>query len=341
MPQNIAEQLQQAAKARPMRIVLCEAEDTRMVQAGMRAASDGLAHIIFVGETKAFQKLASDYNANDNVNDNAAYNIIHHDPQSSEYRETFTDDIYALRKHKGISKQQAEQMAASNLGFAAMLVRNNLADGTIGGAVATTADTVRTALQLIGKAESAKIVSSFFVMHLPIQQKYVAFADCGLVVEPNAEELAEIAANTAQSYQALTGNQPKIAMLSFSTLGSANHPEAQKIAAAVAMVKKQKPDLLIDGEMQFDAAIDADIASKKMKDSPLSGDANVFIFPNLNAGNIGYKIAQYVGGAVAIGPILQGLAKPANDLSRGCSADDIYQMIAVTSVQAQHYNNKK
>ena len=334
MPQNIAEQLQQAAKARPMRIVLCEAEDVRMVQAGMRAAVDGLANIIFVGETAAFERLASDesYDANET--------ITHHDPQSSEYRNQFADDIYALRQHKGISKDEAEQMAVSNLGFAAMLVRNGMADGTIGGAVATTADTVRTALQLIGKDKSAKIVSSFFVMHLPIQQQYVAFADCGLVVEPNAEELAEIAVNTAQSYQALTGNQPKIAMLSFSTLGSANHPEAQKMAAAVAKVKEQAPDLLIDGEVQFDAAIDADIASKKMKNSPLAGDANVFIFPNLNSGNIGYKIAQYVGGAVAIGPILQGLAKPANDLSRGCSADDIYQMVAVTSVQAQQYNKK-
>ncbi len=330
MQNNIAEQLQQAAKARPMRIVLCEGEDARIVQAGMRAAIDGLAHIIFVADTAQFQKLAEANLAGDN--------ITHHDPQQSEYRGQFTDDIFALRQHKGISKDGAEQMALSNLGFAAMLVRNNLADGTIGGAVATTADTVRTALQIIGKAESAKIVSSFFIMHLPIQQKYVAFADCGLVVEPNEQELAEIAVNTAQSYQALTGNQPKIAMLSFSTLGSANHPEAKKIESVVAMVKQQYPDIIIDGEVQFDAAIDADIAAKKMQDSPLAGDANIFIFPNLNAGNIGYKIAQYVGGAVAIGPILQGLAKPANDLSRGCSADDIYQMIAVTSVQAQQLN---
>ncbi len=335
MQNNIVEQLQQAAKARPMRIVLCEAEDARMVQAGLRAAVDGLAHIIFVGETGKFQKLAEDYQANDAINA-----ITHHDPQQSEYRAQFTDDIYALRQHKGITRDGAEQMATSNLGFAAMLVRNNLADGTIGGAVATTADTVRTALQLIGKAETAKIVSSFFIMHLPIQQKYVGFADCGLVVEPNEQELAEIAINTAQSYQALTGNQPKIAMLSFSTLGSASHPEAQKMASAVAIVRQQYPDIIIDGEVQFDAAIDAAIAAKKMQNSPLSGDANIFIFPNLNAGNIGYKIAQYVGGAVAIGPILQGLAKPANDLSRGCSADDIYQMIAVTAVQAQQYNKK-
>ncbi len=324
---DIMKKLQLSAIHNPMRIVLAEGEDERVVKAGMKAANDGLAKIAFIGKTDAFQKLAQDNDIG------ASFN--HYDPKTSEHITEFTETCYQLRKHKGITHDQARTIAQSNLGFAALMVKHNLADATIAGAVATTADTVRMALQMIGKAKTSKIVSSFFLMQLPVQQRYVAFADCGLVVEPSPEELADIAISTANSYQNLTGNIPKIAMLSFSTLGSANHEQAQKIASVVAIIRNTNPNIIIDGEMQFDAAISPDIAKIKMQNSPLSGDANVFIFPNLSAGNIGYKIAQYIGGATAIGPILQGLNKPANDLSRGCSADDIYQMIAVTAVQAQ------
>ncbi len=320
------EKIQALAKANKQRIVLSEGEDARVVEAGMRAIKDGIADITFVGETTRFAELAKSYDVRAQAD--------HHDPANSEHTEKFADDFYQLRQHKAVTLEDARKAVTSNLTFAAMLVRNDWAQGTIGGAVATTADTVRTALQVIGKAPESNIVSSFFLMYLPLQQRYVAFADCGLVIEPSQQELADIAISTAASYQSLTGEVPKIAMLSFSSLGSANHPLAQSVASSVQIIRAKKPDMLVDGEVQFDAAINPAIAKVKMAGSPLAGDANVFVFPNLSAGNIGYKIAQYVGGATAIGPILQGLAKPANDLSRGCSADDIYQMIALTAVQS-------
>jgi phosphate acetyltransferase len=223
----------------------------------------------------------------------------------------------------------------SPLGFAAMMVRQGDADGTIGGAVATTGETVRTALQIVGMAPDSKIVSSFFLMLLAAPYHWpVVFADCGLVIEPNAAELAEIAIASSTSFTALTGQTPRAAMLSFSTKGSAKAPSIDRTTEALEMVRAKAPSLAIDGELQFDAAFVPDVAARKAPGSPIEGAANVFIFPNLDAGNIGYKIAQRLGGATALGPILQGLAKPANDLSRGCSADDVYQMIAVTGAQA-------
>ena len=234
----------------------------------------------------------------------------------------------------------AEKQAPDPLVFAAMLVRNDHADGTVGGAVATTSDTVRAALQVIGKAKTATLVSSFFLMVLPEGHPSgrggMIYSDCGLVIDPSAEELAAIAQQSAASCVALMDETPKVAMLSFSTKGSARHPNVDKVTQAAALVKEQAPDLNVDGELQFDAAFVPSVGDSKAAGSSVAGHANVMIFPNLDAGNIGYKITQRIGGATAIGPVLQGLAKPANDLSRGCAADDVLHMIAVTALQAAH-----
>lgn len=238
-----------------------------------------------------------------------------------------------------MTEGQAEAMAKTPLGFAAMMVREGDADGTVAGAVATTADVVRHALQIIGKAEGASLVSSFFLMLLcqSHHQKKGAFvfADCGLVVEPDSAQLADIAIQSADSYRQLTEKDAAVAMLSFSTGGSAAHERVSKVVQATRTVQERKPDLCIDGELQFDTAFVEAISHAKSPDSPLKGNANVFVFPNLEAANIGYKIAQRIGGAQAIGPVLQGLAKPANDLSRGCTADDVLHMIAITVNQAK------
>jgi len=257
------------------------------------------------------------------------------DPATSDRLDAYSAAYHDLRKHKGVDEAAARKAMLSPLGFAAMMVRQGDADGTIGGAVATTGETVRTALQIVGMAPGNKIVSSFFLMLLAAPyHRPVVFADCGLVIEPSAAELAEIAIASSASFTALTGQAPKAAMLSFSTKGSARAPSIDRTAEALKIVRAAAPDLAIDGELQFDAAFVPDVAARKAPGSPIEGAANVFIFPNLDAGNIGYKIAQRLGGATALGPILQGLAKPANDLSRGCSADDVYQMIAVTGAQA-------
>ena len=320
-----------SARGSKKRIALAEGDDGRVIEGAVRAANEGLAKIILVGD-------ASKIRAKAQAEKQDLSGIDIHDPSTSPMKDQFASVYHDLRKHRGIDEEAAQVAMRDPLKFAAMLVRSGHADGTVGGAVATTADTVRAALQIIGKAENAELVSSFFLMglsgnHLP-RQGAVIFADCGLVADPDAAGLAEIAIDSAANYNALTGNEPRVAMLSFSTMGSAKHASVTKMIEATDLVRSRAPGLLVDGELQFDAAFIPSVAIAKAPGSPLEGAANVFIFPDLNAGNIGYKIAQRIGGAQAIGPVLQGLAKPANDLSRGCSADDVFNMIALTAVQA-------
>jgi phosphate acetyltransferase len=321
-----------AARNAPKRIVLPEGDDPRIVEGALRAQRDGIAVPVLLGNRSGIEAQLAELDA-----DADAVEII--EPATSDKMTTYVNAYHDLRKHKGVDLEEARTAMANPLSFAAMMVREGDADGTVGGAVATTADTVRAAFQIIGRAPGVKTVSSFFLMmlceHHHSKKGGFIFADCGLIVEPSAEELKEIALASAQSFQLFVGEEPRVAMLSFSTSGSAKHERVNKVVEAASLVKTARPDLPVEGDLQFDAAFVPAVSAAKVADSELKGEANVMVFPNLEAANIGYKIAQRIGGAKAIGPILQGLAKPANDLSRGCSVEDVYHMIAVTCVQAK------
>ncbi|SAL80917.1 phosphate acetyltransferase [Caballeronia telluris] len=320
------------ARATPMRIVLCEPEDPRVLQAASRVTREGIARVMLIGDAPRVHETAKHEQI-----DLAGMELI--DPATSPLAQTCADELFALRGKKGMTREEAQREALKPLCFANLLVRLGHADGSVAGAVNTTADVVRAAIQIIGVRDGFKLVSSFFLMMLcepfHTMKGGLIFSDCALVVEPDANELADIALAAADSAKSLLMDEPRVAMLSFSTSGSARHAAVDKVVAATARVKALRPSLAIDGDVQLDAAIVAEIARRKVEHSQVDGHANVLIFPGLEAGNIGYKLAERIGGAKAIGPLLQGLQKPANDLSRGCSADDIYYVIAVTSVQAQ------
>ncbi len=321
------------AKEVQAHIIFAEGEDPRIIGAAIKAVEQGLGHFTLLGDLDKMRE---------KLGDNAErLNLI--DPDTAPDLEHFAQQYYELRKHKGVELEQAREIVKEPLTYAGMMVRLGLGDGAIAGAVATTADTVRTAIQVVGKSPEADLVSSCFLMcptlACPTLGDFksfdapIIFSDCGLVVEPNAKQLADIGKSTCETYGALIGGAPKLAFLSFSTMGSAKHLNVKKVQEAASIFKENCPEIMSEGDLQFDAAFDAGVRAKKAPDSPLEGSANIYVFPNLDAGNIGYKIAQRIGGMMAVGPILQGLDKPFNDLSRGCNVDDIIAMITLTSCQ--------
>jgi phosphate acetyltransferase len=320
------------ARHLPRRIVLCEGEDERVSRAAVRAAEDGIAHVMLVGDRNRLTSTAVAQGL-----DLETVELV--DPAESILTESLTETLHDLRRKRGMTPEQARTAVREPLCFANLLVHQGYADGCVSGATHTTADVVRTAIQIIGVDPAYRLVSSFFLMMLckPFHHLKggMIFSDCGLVIDPNSDQLADIAMAAAESAESLLGEEPRVAMLSFSTSGSARHDHVDKVINAARRVKEQRPALAIDEDVQLDAAIVAEIADRKLPGSRVKGKANVLVFPNLEAGNIGYKLAERIGGAEAIGPLLQGLARPANDLSRGCGVNDIYNVIAVTTVQAQ------
>jgi phosphate acetyltransferase len=306
-------------------IVRPESHDERVLKAAEKLTKDKTVSVITLGDEDRILKDAKKLDV-----DLTGIRII--DQTKSDKLSDFTNIFYNLRKHKGLTVEQARHLVQQDLFFAAMMVKENMADGSVAGSASATADVMRAGIQCIGMPEGISIVSSFFLMLFP--DKNYSFADSAVVPDPDEKQLADIAISTADNHRKLTGEEPFVAMLSFSTKGSAKHEAVDKVINATALVRKKRPDINIDGEMQFDAAVIESIGKKKAPGSNVAGKANVLIFPDLNAGNIGYKIAQRWGKAEAVGPIIQGLKKPFFDLSRGCSVDDIVNTAAIAALMS-------
>jgi phosphate acetyltransferase len=324
-------QLKVRAKQEKKKIVLPESLEPRNLEAACRVIMEGVADIILLGDRAKIQEAAGCHCLDD-------AEII--DIENFAGMDDFVKEMVELRKSKGMTPEDARTALKNPMTFGAMLVRKGLADGMVSGAIHSSADVLRAGLQIVKTAPGTKLVSSFFAMVVPNccfgEEGIFIFSDCGLVPNPTAEELSEIALSSAATFKMLTGKEPRVAMLSFSTMGSASHPDVDKVATATRLAQEKNPQLMIDGEMQLDAAIISSVAAQKAPNSKVAGQANVLIFPNLDAGNIGYKLVQRFAGAHAFGPVTQGISRPVNDLSRGCNADDIIGVIAITAVQAQH-----
>lgn len=331
---HLVDQIKAKARTSLQTVVLPEGYDDRMVQAAGQIVADGLANIVLLGNPEALQAKAAELNVSlDGVTLLA--------PASAPQLDDYVAELVELRKKKGLTAEQARELltADDNLFFASMMVRKGDAGGAVAGAFNTTGDVLRAAFQVVGTAEGMKTVSSVFLMVTKNpefgENGILLFADCAVNPNPNAQALAEIAVSTAKSCKSFLGVDARVGMLSFSTKGSAKHEDSDKVIEALELAKQLDPNLQIDGELQLDAALLPKVGDKKAPGSPVAGKANTLIFPTLDAGNIGYKLVERVAGAEAVGPIIQGLAKPVNDLSRGCSIEDIISVSAITAVQAQ------
>lgn len=320
------------AKADKKNIVLPEGNEERNITAARKIVDLELANPILIGNREEILKKSNEINVD-------LKNIQIIDPNDSEKLESYIEKFYELRKNKGMTMAKAEKIVRDPLYFATMMVKVDDADGMVSGAIHTTGDLLRPGLQIIKTMPGVSIVSSFFIMNVPGKEfgndGTLIFADCAVNPNPNEDELAAIAIATAETAKRLCKMEPRVAMLSFSTMGSADNDLVDKVRNATAKANALRPDLMIDGELQLDAAIIEKVAAQKAPNSIVAGKANVLVFPDLQAGNIGYKLVQRFANADAIGPVCQGFAKPINDLSRGCSADDIVNVVALTAVQAQ------
>jgi phosphate acetyltransferase len=324
---NLLGQLRtRAAKVHPT-IVLPEGRDSRVVQAAGIVDDLGLARVILVGPKLAVQALADDHRVN-------LANIHIEDPTKSGQRGAVDELLKGLSFANDLSPEELQTYGSDPVHFGAALVALSKADAMVAGAATASSEIVRTAIRLVGVAAGSSLVSSIFFMVAPDGETALTYADCGVVPDPDIEQLAAIAADAARFHSLLTGHEPRVAFLSFSSHGSASHAMVEKVQAATQMFKTRWPDILADGELQVDAAIVPSVGRSKAPESPLEGRANVLIFPDLNAGNIGYKLTERLGGYTALGPLLQGLARPVHDLSRGCSVDDIVQIIAIAALQS-------
>lgn len=329
---SFIERIKERARTEIKTIVLPEATDSRILEAAQIVKNEGYAKIILIGDEEKVKEIANDKGIN-------IENIQIVNPLKDKKTEEYANALYELRKSKGMTEEQAHQLILDPVYFGMMMVKLNEADGLVSGAAHSTSDTLRPALQILKTAPGTKLVSAFFIMVVPNceygSNGTFIFADSGLNEEPDSDKLSEIAISSSKSFEQLIGEKAKVAMLSYSTYGSAHSASTEKIIEATRLVKEKAPELVVDGELQLDAAIVPEVAEFKAKGSPLKGRANVLIFPDLSAGNIGYKLVQRLAKAEAYGPLCQGIAKPVNDLSRGCSSQDIAGVVAITAVQAQ------
>jgi phosphate acetyltransferase len=329
---SFMKQIFEKATSNPKKIVLQEGDDERTIEAAIESTKKGIAKITIIGNPANMEKMAKDKGGSlDGIEVIDKNNY----PKLDEYAKKY----FELRKHKGITEEEAKEKIADPLYYGAMMVRQNDVDAFVAGAVYSTAEVCRASIQIIGLKEGIKTLSSFFVMILPKKEfgkdGILFYADCGVVIDPNDAQLADIAIAAAESYEMLMGEKPKVALLSCSTKGSAKHSRISKVQSALKIVQEKVPDMMIDGELQGDAALVASVGEKKAPDSKVAGEANVLVFPDLDSGNIAYKLTERLAGAEAYGPILQGTLKPCCDLSRGCKASDIMNVTAINVVRFQ------
>jgi phosphate acetyltransferase len=323
---NALSQIKDKARSKKRRVVLPEGTELRTIMAAKKILSEGIAAVTLLGDEKTIETLSKE-----NGLQPGKAEVV--DPAHGKDYNRFVGEFVELRKAKNLSEEAAKKAMLDPLYYGAMMVRDDMADASVAGAIHTTGDVLRAAIHVIGLKSGINTVSSCFMMTMPQfgneHDKVFMFADCAVVPNPTAEQLASIAVSTAETGRKLLGLEPRIAMLSFSTKGSASHPDVEKVCQALEILKRDHPELPADGELQLDAAIIPEVGKKKAPDSTIAGNANILIFPDLDAGNIGYKLTERLAHATATGPIIQGLDKPANDLSRGCSADDIVDVSAI------------